>query len=94
VLKQGLTPAGGGIAAGMVAAFLLTRLMQSLLYQVRPSDPMTFAVVTVVLIAVALLARALPAYRATRVSPFGGAQNRMVENLTSLDFVTSQGAGS
>jgi putative ABC transport system permease protein len=69
VLKQGLTLAGGGIAVGLVAALLLTRLMQSLLYQVRPSDPITFAVVTVVLVVVALIASALPAYRATRVSP-------------------------
>ena len=69
VLKQGLTLAGAGIAVGMIAAFLLTRLMQSLLYQVGPSDPITFSVVTVALIAVSLLASALPAYRATRVSP-------------------------
>ena len=68
-MKQGLTLAGTGIVAGIVAAFLLTRLMQSLLYQVRPSDPMTFGVVTVALVAVSLLASALPAYRATRVSP-------------------------
>ncbi len=69
VLKQGLTLAGTGIAVGVFAAFLLTRLMQTLLYQVRPSDPITFVVVTVALVLVALLASALPAYRATRVSP-------------------------
>ena len=69
VLKQGLTLAGSGIIAGMIAAFLLTRLMQSLLYQVQPNDPMTFAVVTIALVFVALLASAVPAYRATRVSP-------------------------
>jgi len=69
VLKQGLTLAGAGIAVGMIAAFLLTRLMQSLLYQVGPSDPITFSVVTAALILVSLLASALPAYRATRVSP-------------------------
>jgi putative ABC transport system permease protein len=69
VLKQGLSLAAGGIVTGMIAAFLLTRLMQSLLYQVRPGDPMTFAVVSIALVIVALLASALPAYRATRVSP-------------------------
>jgi ABC-type antimicrobial peptide transport system permease subunit len=69
VLKQGLTLAGTGIVAGMIAAFLLTRLMQSLLYQVGPGDPVTFAVVTAALIVVSLLASALPAYRAMRVSP-------------------------
>ena len=69
VLKQGLTLAGTGIVTGLIAAFLLTRLMQSLLYQVRPSDPTTFVVVAAALVAVSLLASALPAYRATRVSP-------------------------
>jgi putative ABC transport system permease protein len=69
VLKQGLTLAGGGIAIGLVAALLLTRLMQSVLYQVRPSDPWTFVTVSFALVAIALLASALPAFRATRVSP-------------------------
>jgi putative ABC transport system permease protein len=69
VLKQGLTLAGSGIVVGMIAAFLLTRLMQSLLYQVGPGDPVTFGVVTVALVVVSLLASALPAYRAMRVSP-------------------------
>ncbi len=69
VLKQGLALAGAGIAAGLVAAFGLTRLMQSLLYQVRPSDPETFVIVSLALVAVAILASAVPAYRATRVSP-------------------------
>jgi putative ABC transport system permease protein len=44
-------------------------LMQSLLYRVQASDPVTFVVVTIALVVVALLASALPAYRATRVSP-------------------------
>jgi predicted permease len=69
VLRQGLTLAGTGIAAGVVAALLLTRLMQTLLYQVRPTDPWTFTTVVLVLVGVALLASALPAFRATRVSP-------------------------
>jgi predicted permease len=69
VLRQGLTLAGGGIIVGVLAAFLLTRLMQSLLYEVRPSDPWTFVTVPLALVGVALLASALPAFRATRVSP-------------------------
>jgi predicted permease len=69
VLKQGMTLAGGGIIVGVIAAFLLTRLMQSLLYEVRPSDPWTFVTVSLALVGVALLASALPAFRATRVSP-------------------------
>jgi putative ABC transport system permease protein len=69
VLRQGLTLAGSGIIVGLVAAFALTRVMQSLLYQVRPVDPVTFVAVPLVLIGVALLASGLPAFRATRVSP-------------------------
>ena len=69
VLKQGLTLAGSGIAVGIVAALVLTRLMQSLLYQVEPGDPWTFVTVSLALIVVSLLAAALPAFRATRVSP-------------------------
>lgn len=69
VLKQGLSLAATGIVTGMIAAFLLTRLMQSLLYQVRPSDPLTFVVVSLALVVVAIIASAVPAYRATRVSP-------------------------
>ncbi len=69
ILKQGMTLAGSGIIVGLIAAFLLTRLMQSLLYEVRPSDPWTFVTVSLALVGVALLASALPAFRATRVSP-------------------------
>ncbi len=69
VLKQGMTLAGSGIVVGVIAAFLLTRVMQSLLYEVRPGDPWTFVTVSLALVGVALLASALPAFRATRVSP-------------------------
>ncbi len=53
VLKQGMTLAGSGIVVGVVAAFLLTRLMQSLLYEVQPSDPWTFVTVSLALVGVA-----------------------------------------
>ena len=69
VLKQGLSLAGIGIMTGLVAALALTRLMQTLLYQVRPSDPGTFILVSIALAGVAVLASAVPAYRATKVSP-------------------------
>jgi putative ABC transport system permease protein len=69
ILKQGMSLAGAGIIVGVVAAFLMSRLMQSLLYQVRPGDPGTFLIVPLVLVVVALLASLLPALRATRVSP-------------------------
>jgi predicted permease len=69
VLKQGLSLAAGGILVGVPAAFALTRVMQSVLYQVRPSDPLTFIAVPAVLVIVALAAAGIPAFRATRVSP-------------------------
>jgi putative ABC transport system permease protein len=69
VLSQGLGLAAAGIVIGVPAAFALTRVMQSVLYQVRPTDPITFVVVPAVLVIVALAAAGLPAFRATRVSP-------------------------
>jgi predicted permease len=69
ILKQGMTLAIGGIVIGLVAALALTRLMQSLLYQVTASDPTTFVIVPIALLAVTLIASYLPALRATRVSP-------------------------
>jgi putative ABC transport system permease protein len=69
ILRQGLRLSIVGIAVGLAAAFLLTRLMQSLLYEVRPADPITFVAVPIVLLAVALAASYIPALRATRVSP-------------------------
>ena len=69
ILRQGLVLAAVGIAVGLVAAFALTRLMASLLYQVRAADPLTFVAVPLMLVVVALIASYLPARRATRVSP-------------------------
>ena len=69
ILRQGLTLAVGGVVVGVVAAFLLTRLMQSLLYEVQPADPVTFVTVPALLLLVSLIASYLPALRATRVSP-------------------------
>jgi len=69
VLKQGLWLAAVGIVAGLIGAFALTRLMQGLLYEVRPTDPITFVSVAAALLLVALGASFLPARRATRVSP-------------------------
>jgi predicted permease len=58
-----------GIAVGGVAALALTRLMSSILFEVKPSDPLTFAGVAVLLCAIALLACYLPARRAASVDP-------------------------
>jgi putative ABC transport system permease protein len=69
VLRQGLSLAGVGIVAGLIGAFVLTRLMASLLYEVGPTDPITFVGVAAALLLVALAASLLPALRATRVSP-------------------------
>jgi hypothetical protein len=69
VLGQGLILAGVGVVIGLGSAHALTRLMSSLLYEVSPTDPMTYASVAVVLSAVALLASYLPARRAASVAP-------------------------
>ena len=69
VLRQGMTLAACGIAIGVVSAFGLTQLMQSLLYQVSASDPITYVIVPVALLVITLAASYLPALRATRVSP-------------------------
>jgi putative ABC transport system permease protein len=69
ILRQGLTLALAGVVAGVAAAFLLTRLMQSLLYEVQPADPVTFLTVPAMLMIVSLIASYVPALRATKVSP-------------------------
>ena len=69
ILKQGVALILIGEAVGLAGAFALTRLMRTLLFGVTPTDFPTFAAVTAVLTAVALLACYLPARRATRVDP-------------------------
>ena len=58
-----------GVGIGLASALALTRLMSSLLYEVAPADPLTLAGVSLLLLAVALLACWLPARRAARVHP-------------------------
>jgi putative ABC transport system permease protein len=69
VVRQGIGLAIAGTAVGLVGAVIVSRLMAGLLYGVRPTDPLTFAGVAAVLIAVALLACYLPARRVLRVDP-------------------------
>jgi ABC-type antimicrobial peptide transport system permease subunit len=69
VLKHGLKLSLAGIACGAIGAIVLTRLMQGLLYGVSSFDPMTFLVTSSVLLAVTVLACALPARKATQSDP-------------------------
>jgi len=69
VLRQGMNMAGSGIVIGFVGALALTRLLESLLFGVGPTDPVTFAIIPMLLFAVALLACWLPARRASNIDP-------------------------
>ena len=69
ILSKGMRLAGIGIAAGLLAALALTRLMRSLLYGVTPTDAVTFSAVLITLILVALISCYIPARRAMRVDP-------------------------
>jgi len=69
VFKQGLTLIVSGIVIGLVGAFLLSRLMESLLFGISATDPATFIVVSLLLVVVALLACYIPARRAMKVDP-------------------------
>jgi putative ABC transport system permease protein len=66
---QGLRLVLTGMAIGLAAAFVLTRVMATLLFGVSPTDPFTFVTISIVLIGVAVLASYGPALRATRVDP-------------------------
>jgi len=68
-LRRGLALAGAGAALGVAGALIVSHLMVGLLYGVSPSDLPTFAVVTLVLTAVALAASYIPALRAMRLDP-------------------------
>ena len=69
VIRQAMSFTSIGIAAGVAAASVLMRWLGSLLYDTRPSDPLTYAMAVVALLAVALLAAGIPARRATSVDP-------------------------
>jgi predicted permease len=69
IVKQGLWKAGIGVVLGLVGAALLSNSMTTMLFNVRPTDPMVYGAVSFVLIAVALLASYLPARRAARIDP-------------------------
>jgi putative ABC transport system permease protein len=69
IVRQGLKLALIGVAVGIAGALALTRYLSDMLYGVKPSDPLTFIAVSVILIAVALLACYIPARRAAKVDP-------------------------
>jgi ABC-type antimicrobial peptide transport system permease subunit len=69
IVGRGLRLALQGVVIGLVAAFVGTRVMLALLYQVQPRDPLTFVAVPLLLSLVAMLASVIPALRAMRVDP-------------------------
>jgi putative ABC transport system permease protein len=69
VLRQGLILAGSGLVLGVIGALALGRVLSTLLFAVSPSDPLTFVLVSSLLMSVALLACFVPARRAARVDP-------------------------
>ena len=69
VLKKGLRLTLLGVALGLIGSFALTRLMESLLFGVSATDPLTFAAIAIILTTVAVLACYLPARRASKVDP-------------------------
>ncbi|HEY7545193.1 MAG TPA: FtsX-like permease family protein, partial [Blastocatellia bacterium] len=69
MVKQGMALALSGVTIGLGGALALTQLMKSLLYGVKPTDPLTFFVIALLLMIVALAACYIPARRAARVDP-------------------------
>ena len=69
ILRQGLWKTGIGLVVGLVGALVLSRFMTTLLLNVKPTDPLAYSVVTLLLLAVTVLASYLPARRAARINP-------------------------
>ncbi len=69
ILRQGLRQAGIGLVIGLVGALYLSDFMASLLFEVKPTDPLAYVAVSILLLLIALLASYLPARRAARIDP-------------------------
>jgi ABC-type antimicrobial peptide transport system permease subunit len=69
VVRQGLLVAVTGVAAGVAGALILTRMISTMLFEVTAVDPVTFAICTILMIAVAVAATTIPASRASRTDP-------------------------
>ena len=68
-MKHGVRLAAIGLAFGIATAFAVTRLMTTLLYGVRPTDPAVFFAVAAALMTVAIIASVIPSFRVTRIRP-------------------------
>ena len=75
VVRQGMSQALAGTAAGIVGAFVISTLMSRMLYGVQPTDPVTFGGVAIILSLAALLATCVPARRAMRIAPMTALRN-------------------
>jgi putative ABC transport system permease protein len=71
VLTRALRIVVAGVIVGLLGAFVVTRVLQAFLFGVTPTDPLAFMIVTLLLMAVGLMAAWLPARRATRIDPCG-----------------------
>jgi len=75
ILKQGMTLVLVGLVVGLASALALTRMMKTLLFQIEPTDPITFAGVSAMLALVALMACYVPSRRALRIDPLRALRN-------------------
>ena len=77
VMRQGVALAGVGVVAGLVASLWLTRSLETLLFEVEPTDPAVFVILSSLLLTIALAASYFPARRATRVDPTVALRHRL-----------------
>jgi ABC-type antimicrobial peptide transport system permease subunit len=69
VLNEAALIVIAGVGAGLLGSLLLTRFLQTLLFDIKPTDPLTFGALTILLAGVALMASFIPARRASRIDP-------------------------